>query len=382
MEESATTRHSAQLKLCINLGYLHTSAHIALYPSKTPLKKAHAWSGLAEDYYHRGKYHQAAQAYSKAARLFQQALQDIRDVETVEALRLLHIHTQERAAQMQEDTRYIKKQAMEINRQQQMTPMGSSTQGPSITTDHPTGVEHTQHATPTKDSDQPTMGNNDDPFEAFWVYLESLVDKMSNPVAFTTAPVGTTGSSSSPIPARTPASIAESFYVVPEQTEPLSDLTSGFTPTTPTTEAVPWSPSNSEAESQTTNDEVQALRQTVHKLRKEVAMLQRAANENTALRSSILTIRQEVQKKARDLKQTTGDSSRSGVRSIQALPTRTLSHDLCERRIAELEAQLKQAKVVIHQKDELLAKYKTRWEKLKESAKKKRDSKRDLPNQG
>ncbi|KAJ1649623.1 hypothetical protein IWQ61_009351, partial [Dispira simplex] len=139
---------------------------------KPEQKKAHAWTGLGEDYYHRGKYHQAAQAFSKAAHLFQQALKDIREVETAEALRLLHINTQERAAQMQEDIRYVDKQAMERNRR--VTPTGTRADGPSIMAGHPTGLEYTQGTTPTTDLVRPTMDNNDDPFEAFWVYLETL----------------------------------------------------------------------------------------------------------------------------------------------------------------------------------------------------------------
>ncbi|KAJ1970538.1 hypothetical protein H4R34_006029 [Dimargaris verticillata] len=31
-----------------------------------------------------------------------------------------------------------------------------------------------------------------DPFDTFWDYVENLVDKISNPVAFATAPVGNT----------------------------------------------------------------------------------------------------------------------------------------------------------------------------------------------
>ncbi|CAG8546412.1 13190_t:CDS:10 [Ambispora leptoticha] len=254
-------------------------------------------------------------------------------------------------------------------------------------------------------------GNNDsadddDPFNKFWQIVESLVSKVSNPVAFATVPLNGTDAlsltdprllSDSTVDAlsippenklndRTfiehkidgaASTMMESFYIIPDDKKPsssntlpkhqqtLSTLTSGKKKAAPTI--------NKTIEEYALEN--QQLKLIVDKLSKQMLDYEKAAEENSMLKSSIMQFKNDVEKQAKRIKYS--QELRSSVMVRQLSPeSSTVSHSsYLQRRIKELEEELRLVKLDNDKQKAQMAKYRERWEKLKESAKKKRSEK-------
>ncbi|KAJ3253349.1 hypothetical protein HK103_000728 [Boothiomyces macroporosus] len=207
--------------------------------------------------------------------------------------------------------------------------------------------------------------DEDDPFDKFWDAVEGLVQKISGPVAFTTAPISKSDEHKfnvldSTLPNST---FLNSYMIIPPNSKTKQDphTNPAFTTNVRT---------KTLEEYQIENEQ---LKHTVDQLTKRVAELEKTQQENTMLRSSIIQFRQDVQKH-RQLNQSIppGRPQRSklSMSVMPAVPTQPESTDVggLQSRIKELEAQLK---IVSEQHQQQLRK----WEKLKETAKKKRESK-------
>ncbi|KAJ1973256.1 hypothetical protein H4R35_004210 [Dimargaris xerosporica] len=330
--------------------------------------RAHGWGGLAEDYYNRGKLVEAFKAHNKAADLFAQSLSDAKDIQSVEALKLLAINHRRRAAVVQKE---LEQQSLADDRPEDTADREqrgiASDEDLPEDSDSLSGVSDATSEQSTSSGQAPAKQASD-PFDAFWDYVESLVDKISNPVAFATAPVGNvpvaTRASDGSSPVASP-SIMESFYVVLNK----PDVPDGSGKGSPTeSHEQPVKGSANPVEPLTENAELKA---TVAKLQKQVRHLEQAAKENTMLKSSIYNFRQEVHKRAMDFKRASV-GHRSLYRSEIESSTK---HEACNRQIKELESEVSKLRLIVKRQDDLLAKYKDRWDKLKVSAKKKRDAK-------
>ncbi|KAJ1981194.1 hypothetical protein H4R33_005293 [Dimargaris cristalligena] len=358
--------------------------------------KAHAWAGLAEDYYNRGKPREAIRAHAKAAELFAQALSNASDIQTVEAFKRLAISHKKIASEIQVEVDRNADTYGDTAEDPPSAPFYNRALGLASPSDASDDARSTTSETSTAESDMsstqseahPPFGETpSDPIENFWDFVENLVDRIASPTAMSTSPA-TPGQSPSPHivthcarhAKKQPAqlgrssiipSIAESYYVVPEQ-HGLAEISTILEKTirNPTV-----GEANPDLSSVDGNDK---MRQTITALQKHIAVLEKAAKENTMLRSSIYNFQQEVHKKARDYK-----LASDGTKSILYRPPPTAAatisnqHDICDRRIHELETELSRMKTIVHKQDEMLLKYKDRWDKLKESAKKKRESRRD-----
>ncbi|KAL5032760.1 hypothetical protein RTP6_000821 [Batrachochytrium dendrobatidis] len=144
------------------------------------------------------------------------------------------------------------------------------------------------------------------------------------------------------------------------------------------------------------------LKQIVDKLTQQMVHFERAADENTILKSSILQLRSDVQKHAKRYYSGTmnGNSMYSSVMqnfvgaglSQGSLGSSQKSADLAmsvsqesdsnsstmikglKDRIAHLENELTVVKSELEQQNLVITKYRERWDKLKESTKKKKES--------
>ncbi|TPX34018.1 hypothetical protein SmJEL517_g03267 [Synchytrium microbalum] len=282
-----------------------------------------------------------------------------------------------------------------------------------------------------------------DPFNRFWDAVENLVQKtVTAPVAFATAPLGfdefgannsggnkqsnNTSPSSSYTsnngsgggrdvmsetikgPGGGATSILNSYFVVPSSTSAPEYYPSATYP--PSSQQQQQSvPSSSRSSHPNYNGHQQnynneeplrlrteqdlrvlktseelrlenaSLKMTVDMLSRQVVALQRAAEENDMLRSSIIQFRQDVQKekaKQRMLKPTPGGFPSSPAASTM-MDEREAS---LTRKVVSLQDELKLAKQDVErvkQENErhvsALHKYRERWERLKESAKKRKE---------
>ncbi|KAJ3297821.1 hypothetical protein HK104_000075 [Borealophlyctis nickersoniae] len=127
--------------------------------------------------------------------------------------------------------------------------------------------------------------------------------------------------------------------------------------------------------------ENQQLKQTVDFLTRRVAMLERAAEENNLLRSSIIQFRQDVQKQAKRFAQAGGRAGGGGphmfatTKPPMAPPEAPADQASAMQRIMELEDELRRMREDHEKQAVAMARYKERWDKLKESAKRKKEAK-------
>ncbi|KAI9094729.1 hypothetical protein DFS34DRAFT_582818, partial [Phlyctochytrium arcticum] len=271
-----------------------------------------------------------------------------------------------------------------------------------------------------------TEDESDDPFNKFWEAVENLVEKISltGPVAFATAPLDSesggnpsgsinsvnsngTGDPLSPSgrdmgdTLRT-TTMLNSYFIVPGGG--IGD--SGMNGTYRTS----YGSSNisgsrqpgyqqhlgntgrilqycKRVRSNKTMEELvmenEHLRHAVDILTRKVAILERAAEENNLLKSSIIQFRQDVQKQAKRFMHQTPASASGGIgASFGGGRLRTggsghESHDIAQNlshRVQELEEELRRQKEESDRQSLAMAKYKERWDKLKESAKKKKEA--------
>ncbi|KAJ3324142.1 hypothetical protein HDV06_000683 [Boothiomyces sp. JEL0866] len=208
--------------------------------------------------------------------------------------------------------------------------------------------------------------DEDDPFDKFWDAVEGLVQKISGPVAFTTAPISKSDEHKfNVLDSNMPNStFLNSYMIIPPNSKTKQDphTNPAFTTNVRT---------KTLEEYQIENEQ---LKQTVDLLTKRVAELEKTQQENTMLRSSIIQFRQDVQKH-RQLNQSIppGRPQRSKL-SMSVMPAVPANQNdqtdvgVLQTRVKQLEAQLK----IVSEQHQLQLR---KWEKLKETAKKKRESK-------
>ncbi|CAB4475487.1 hypothetical protein RhiirA1_455743 [Rhizophagus irregularis] len=255
-------------------------------------------------------------------------------------------------------------------------------------------------------------GNNDstddddsDPFNKFWDIVEGLVQKISNPVAFATVPLNGADSQTkfdpntiqSPLPFRyntanenivddskveeLNAAMMESFYIIPKDQRPnsgsrtlglpqSSSASSASTPKTPL-----GSLSSNTKSLEEYSIENKQLKAIIDNMSKRMLTYEKAAEENNMLKSSILQFKNDVQKQAKRIKASQEILRSSSIVKQPSPESSTVGNAYLQRRIKELEEENRLLRSERDKQQELVAKYKDRWEKLKESAKKKRVNK-------
>ncbi|KAJ3188153.1 hypothetical protein HDU85_005301 [Gaertneriomyces sp. JEL0708] len=117
--------------------------------------------------------------------------------------------------------------------------------------------------------------------------------------------------------------------------------------------------------------ENESLKSTIDYLAKRVSMLERAAEENWMLRSSIVQMREGWRRL--NANQHPGERH-SNVNVSPIVSANNEERNVLEKRVRELEDELKRVKEDSERQTSAMIKYKERWDKLKETAKKKRES--------
>ncbi|KAI8069195.1 hypothetical protein BC940DRAFT_298123 [Gongronella butleri] len=380
--------------------------------SEAPINAGHAFANAAEEYEDRDQWAKAIQAHENAAQQFQKALDYSQDNEADKTLRLL-IATHTRKAK--EIQRKWQKQQMEKT---SATTTPAAHAGPMIhpadldmqalmqalpahdTNDHPAkrafdashhGIGESYALLSTGEEEEDAA----DPFNRFLKVVETLMDQLSNPVAFATAPLN---EDDMPTPyqqrflANDPLipnddgsnAMAESFFMVPDHPE--------------TKPSANTSASSSEHDNDHLQVENEHLKRQVDQLTRRLRSLEKTAEESHMLKSSILQFRNDVQRQAKRIMQSHDPASlRSSVAfgpltgsaihpTVQSYPrppplnANGASNAELVSRIKELEDENKRLKDQNEKQQLLMNKYRERWEKLKESAKKRRAQPIDSPS--
>ncbi|CAO3686531.1 unnamed protein product [Umbelopsis ramanniana] len=402
-------------------------------PTSSPVNAGHAYANEADDCEDREQWDKAATAHSLAAEQFQKAIVFAQDPEAVKTLRLLVMnHSRKaktlslKAAKANEPQPSIRGSDISSTSSQPAT-LSSSATTPNIdriqsTNDRLSNLSihnsngyhdripsttysasHQSHLLGSQAIDDSYALLNDqsdddsDPFNKFWNAVETLVQKLSNPVAFASAPLNEEDDpkalmeesntyteqqgdvSKQPIQRQIEASMMESFFVVQPQTPSAPKITiDGPNNTTGSETPVP----NKTIEEYAIENK--QLKSTVDKLSRQVSYWKKAAEEGNVLKSSILQFRNDVQKQAKRIMQSqesmkssmvNGQYGASSMLSKPSKPNEGTSASATsnpQARIKELEDEVMALRVEYNRQKDLMSKYKERWEKLKESAKKRR----------
>ncbi|KAI8142777.1 hypothetical protein BJV82DRAFT_614239 [Fennellomyces sp. T-0311] len=344
--------------------------------ANSPVNAGHSYANAAEDYEDREEWAQAAEAHGQAAEQFQKAVEFTQDPVTCKTLQLLHLDHLRKAKELE------RKIAKQREQEQPQRPIQTSQRLGQSNSFDMNGLRHalprrlarSTHGAaspaiggsyavlPPDGQEEEEDGDDSDPFNKFWEVVETLVDKLSNPVAFASAPLN---ENDNPTPAwnassddeeddGVAAAMVESYFFVPEPRQ---------------------GPGQHDYAA-----ENEQLKKQIEQLVRRVQTLEKTAEESNMLKSSILQFRNDVQKQAKRIMQN-HDYSHMRASSSAALIGSNAHYSSIMRpsgdinlaaRVKELEEENRQLRVQSEKQQALMNKYRERWEKLKESAKKRR----------
>ncbi|KAI9027262.1 hypothetical protein CLU79DRAFT_741096 [Phycomyces nitens] len=362
--------------------------------SESPANAGHAFVNDAEDYEERGDWVNAAEAHLHAAEQFQRAMEFAQDTVASKALSLLTNAHRQKAQDIQRrqlrvqakdnpsivqsvtNTGYTTMRDLNMNGLRNALPDAKRLD--PTQTNVSTGAIGDSYALLSNDTDEE---DDSDPFNKFWQVVETLVEKLSNPVAFASAPLS---ENDKPTPTRAGveqddsqgkqeiSAMLESYFVVPDHTNMEN------TRILPERQKDSTRDKKREAGKEEENEQ---LKLKVEQLTKKIRALEKTAEESNMLKSSILQFRNDVQKQAKRIMlnhDSTMRSSAFGAGSTMASTYGSYtrgstgpSPDIAQR-LKELEEENRQLRLQNDKQQTLVNKYRERWEKLKESAKKRR----------
>ncbi|ORX60363.1 hypothetical protein DM01DRAFT_1158766 [Hesseltinella vesiculosa] len=369
--------------------------------SEAPINSGHAFANAAEEYEEQELWLQAAQSHENAANQFQLALQYTEDNEAAKTIRLLVANHTRRAREIQR-----KWQKLKVEQRSTSATLGSHTHNDPMM-DHVRQMnmqgllaalppnqesmalsvkrgESSQHGTIGESyallSPQEEEDDASDPFNRFLKVVETLMDQLSNPVAFASAPLHEDDMptpyqqrmlAGDPPPTEDTNIMSESFFIVPDHPET----------TTPTVSARLSNHEDPDLKTENTQ-----LKHQVEQLTRRLRSLEKTAEESHMLKSSILQFRNDVHRQAKRIMQSHDPASlrassaaltNSAIQSTihsQPRPSVTNGTTTAElvTRMKDLEDENRRLRDQIDKQQLLMNKYRERWEKLKESAKKRR----------
>ncbi|KIJ44149.1 hypothetical protein M422DRAFT_67759 [Sphaerobolus stellatus SS14] len=373
----------------------------------TPLNKAHQHASNAEDYLTRGLLIPAAEEHYKSAEAFLQCIEQANDEGIKRTLRMLYNEHNKAGKELQRKIGKLREEGKDPSLPQPPTPPlsrehrthGISSSNQSVLSRHGS----MQDSNYPIDESYMMLGQQQpepqDTFNQFWNILEGMLDNLSQPVAFATAPLGRADSTSdiqrkqkehpSNLQGESQLQKSISRFRLDHESD-FSDLEEigiedGESPSEDSFFMVPSSTSSLNTRLKKENE---SLKAQLLALQQKLQTSERMRTEQEEqLRERIELARREAQR----------------VKSSGFLPPRTaLPVDLgsltmnipggpmlsqvqgpreaqLNRRLKELEDEVKAVRLENEKQKQMITKFRERWEKLKESAKKKKLAK---TNQG
>ncbi|KAG2194420.1 hypothetical protein INT47_003131 [Mucor saturninus] len=322
--------------------------------------KAHSFEGKAD-------WYNALIAHDKAAIEFEKAIKDTSDVESKRILQALARNHSTKAKELKRRLEQpdattafdMKKLELEIHAIQ------SGELGAHVVHE-PIGDSFA--LLPNEEDDA------EDPFNKFWGVVEPMMNKLSTPLHVKDESALNATSETNVYEVivdeeetsrieREMASIIESFFVSPASTKKIEE--DQYTHQTHSTDF--------ERDPKIVNGELKAQ---VQQLTNQIQNLEKRSVDSTVLKSSIVQFKSDVHKQALRILQTQDTSMMTRSATTTGSPLvkniRTLGTSTAEifHRIKELEDENRNLRSQNRKQDALMHKYRERWEKLKEGAKK------------
>ncbi|PFH52376.1 hypothetical protein AMATHDRAFT_74173 [Amanita thiersii Skay4041] len=397
-----------------------------------PLNRAHQHAANAEDHWNNGLLILAAEEHFKAADAYLAAVERSNDESAKRTLRMLYNDHHKAGNDLQRKIHNLKEEGRDPSLPQKQERSSS----PVVHALHPTassGVSTSQRSAPSPPLQRPMTdtvdesfmllgGQRSDPgdaFNQFWTIMQGMLDNLSQPVAFATAPLGSespdfpSGSGLSHtaqlkredinnnvsendehiltrlsrrigigregLRSYTPEQKGASF--TPDDFEDVDDLLEGgdelsesfclvSTAVEPSLTALKRENARLKTEADATQKRLEAMERVIQ-LRKE---------QDLQLRESIFLATREAQRAMG----ASGIVPRPGVdlpglnANVPHVPLPTLNtgrEAQYLRRIKELEEEIRTVRAENERNKAMITKYRERWEKLKESAKRKKEAK-------
>ncbi|KAG9318420.1 hypothetical protein JVU11DRAFT_511 [Chiua virens] len=381
----------------------------------SPLHVAHQHAANAEDFMNEGLLIPAAEEHAKAAKAFLQCEEKTNDSNTKRTLRMLyneHIKAgrdlERRITKLREENK-DPTLPQKINLTQIRAEHSSSASNPASNPPRPPPSPSSPPTASLRLADSQNninvdesfmvLGQRSDPgdaFNQFWTIMEGMLDNLSQPVAFTTAPLGT----ESPF-----SGIQGALESEIEREEPFAFKFSrkfGLSKSKPnvlleeTDEEVFVDEGRSccpDTNQFLSSRENVSLKQDIEEMQRRLSeaerVLQVRKEQDQLLRDSIVMARHQAQRAMGSSlvlqrpggQQPTVDFSAINI-NIPSVPAPMAALNAGRdreaqllRRIRDLEEELRVARVENDKQKVMIARFRDRWEKLKESAKRKKDAK-------
>ncbi|KAG2041966.1 hypothetical protein BDR03DRAFT_932209 [Suillus americanus] len=379
------------------------------------LQTAHQHAANAEDYRSQGLLIPASEEHMKAAEAFHACEEKSQDANTKTTLRMLYNEHVKAGKELQRRIAKLREENQDPTLPQKTTPRhaqvhthkngGGSNVFPHAAAPVPSAPLHASASSSSRlldshnnvDESFMVLGQQSDPgdaFNNFWRIMEGMLDNLSQPVAFATAPLGTElppsgkktlrrdGSSCSDTDIEQPHTstretdeevfadegneLSESFYMIPSDSEP----------------------SRSELKKENVS-----LKQKLEAMSKRLAaaerIMQLRKEQDQQLRESIVMARHQAQRAMGASTVITRQSGQQPVVDLSALninlpavpaPVTALNVGRDREaqllgRIRELEEDVRVVRMENDKQKLTIARFRERWEKLKESSKRKKDAK-------
>ncbi|KAL5636173.1 hypothetical protein ACGC1H_004851 [Rhizoctonia solani] len=414
----------------------------SVFRGGTPYAKAHEHADRAELLHARGDFEGASDEHLRAADSYLQAMNSCEDPSVKHSLRLMHedhlkLSRDAQRAQQERTRQQQQQQAQQPSpkRDSELEATVTIDQVPRRMVDSTSSVEHTIEDSYMMLGGRP--GEHNEAFDQFWKTLEGMLENLSQPVAFATAALAGTSPGNKSVDeeddgGESDASSNDSFCII-DTSDPApqtpKNATFGSSASNSPTNSKKWKkptiPNPALARSayppppriqqlETENAALKAeLEQAIIRASAAERTLRQRAGQELALRESILSVRREAQ---RAMSATTaglrppnlagpvpsraqtfiGHPGLAGPASSVALTPAAPAPAVVapapipavklpvvpSPRIAELEEEIRQLKAENEKQKAQMAKYRERWEKLKESAKRKRAAKGQLETSG
>jgi hypothetical protein len=398
------------------------------------LQTAHQHAANAEDYRNQGLLIPASEEHMKAAEAFHACEEKSQDANTKTTLRMLYNEHVKAGKELQRRIVKLREENQDPTLPQKTTPRhaqvhmhkngGGSNLSPHAPVPAPSAPLHASPGSSSRlldshnnvDESFMVLGQQSDPgdaFNNFWRIMEGMLDNLSQPVAFATAPLGTKlppsgkkslrrdGSSSGDTDFEQPHTstfftrlkldgkfkskvdtlleetdeevfadegneLSESFYMIPSDSEPSrSDLKKENTSLKQELEAMSKRLTAAERIMQLRKEQDQQLRESIVMARHQA---QRAMGASTVI------TRQSGQQPVVDLS-ALNINFPAVPAPVTALNVGRDREAQLLSRIRELEEDVRVVRVENDKQKLTIARFRERWEKLKESSKRKKDAK-------
>ncbi|KAM6501927.1 hypothetical protein JOM56_001904 [Amanita muscaria] len=381
--------------------------------SDLPLKRAHQHALNAEDHFNNGLLVLAAEEHSKAAEAYLAAVERSNDESAKRTLRMLYNRHSKTGKDIQRKIDKLKQEGKDPNLPHKPERPAS----PPVRGIQPVGHQNTQNSATSSPPSRPMIDTVDesfmllggqrsepgDAFNQFWNIMQGMLDTLSQPVAFATVPLAVDGSKSPP-GAETPqpkkddnnasdTEVEEHIFArlskrVGITREP-SKLRNNGALSSDEFEDVDDFSEDDESDSfyliSTEKDHTSAsalksenasLKTELETLQKRLATMERVIQlrkeQDMQLRDSIFQATREAQR----VMGASMLAPRPGVETGSPTPSLSSGREAQYiHRIKELEEEARNMRVENDKNKAMITKYRERWEKLKESAKRKKEAK-------